>query len=334
VFRLSKLLGFVCVLFSAAIQGQISAPCAHHTILAGAFNTQSVPVSGLVASSFRGSYHGQSVNILSSEFIQEPAPRVVVLLDTSGSMGGGRRGPDPNKWRTAVRAASEFVHAAPPRARVSLFTFATKVEKKFDLVNEHKAIEESLSALMSQDISALKGKTALFEAIHEALDELEPVRVGDAIYVVTDGGENASEESKSRIELALQKSGVRLFAFLLNDEPRPESEEEIGLLDLQDLALESGGFGTSDGPFSFGRSLIRSSYSYDEKVASQLRAWSHALNANIGTFYVLQIETPQTSPKPKKWTLEIVDSEGRKRKDITVLYPHSLAGCGTQSNRR
>lgn len=326
------LLRFALVLFSVAAQGQNSANCHRHTLIVGALDTAGLPIKGVAAASFKATYRGRPVHILSSEFVERPTARIVVLLDTSGSMRDSRLDSDRNKWKSARTAATELVSSAPPRMQIAVFTFANKAEKRFELASEHKVIEEWLRAPSTQDISKLKGKTALYNAILEALKELEPAQLGDAIYVITDGGENASAESKSRIGLALQASGVRLFVFLLNG-PTLNPAEDADRLDVHDLALGSGGFGTNVGPYSI-TARMHGSYDYDDNVVARIRAWTQVLEAEIGNFYVLQVETPETSSKAGKWTLEVVDAQGRKRKDVTVVYPQPLAGCETQPAHR
>jgi hypothetical protein len=292
-----------------------------------------LPIKGLDITSFKGTYRGRPANILSSKFVEGSAPRVVVLLDTSGSMRGGRLDYDRNKWKTAVTAASQVVSSTPPGTQISLFTFAGTVEKRFGLASEHKAIEEWLGAKSSQDISELKGRTTLYKAIQEALTALEPAQLGDAIYVITDGGENDSAESKSQVGRVLQASGVRLFAFLLNDGPTVDPAEDRGRLDLHDLVLGSGGSETTVGPRP-SPATVYTSYDYDDRVVARIRAWTQLLEAEIGNFYVLQIETPQSSSRRENWELEVVDAQGRKKKDVRVVHPHPLAGCGARSANR
>jgi hypothetical protein len=244
-------------------------------------------------------------------------------------MGESRLGNDRNKWKIALTAASELVSSASPRAHISLFTFASKVEKRFDLTSDHKEIEQWLDAPSTRDTSTLNGQTALYKAILEALKELDPAQPGDAIYAITDGGENASAESKRHIGLALQKSEVRLFVFMLNG-PVDDPDEDTGRRELHDLALGSGGFGSSVGPYSL-TARMNGSYDYDNRVVARIRAWTQVLEAEIGNFYIIQIETPASSFKSEDWKLQVLDDQGRTRKDVSVVYPHPLAGCGTQS---
>jgi hypothetical protein len=324
---LAKLLGFVLVLSCTPVRAQSNSECPQRTVTVGALEMPGLPIKGLETANFKGTYQGQPLNISSARLVQELASRIVILLDTSGSMH------TQNKWRIALSAASELVSAASPRTQISLFTFSNKVERRWELTSEHSSMDEWLRAPSTQGISALKGKTALFTAVMEALQELDPAQTGDAIYVITDGGENASAESKSRVDFALRASGTRLFTFLLNNGPTLRQDQEAGRLDLHDLTLRSGGFGTSVGPYPLTDATDKA-YIYDENVAARIRAWTQVLKAEIGTFYTVRINTPLQASKSEKWTLEVVDARGRKRKEVIVTYPQPLMRCGTPSARR
>src|SRR5207302_11329952 len=96
-----------------------------------------------------------------------------------------------------------------------------------------------------------QGHTALYDTILEALKSLEPTQPGDAIYVITDGGENASAEKLTQLEDSLESSGVRLFAFLLGG-PWLTSPGQWSVTDLYALVRESGGSLASVSPRSLG----------------------------------------------------------------------------------
>jgi uncharacterized protein with von Willebrand factor type A (vWA) domain len=101
------------------------------------------------------------LDIVSSQFRQNGVGRIIVLLDTSGSMGGGKS----NKWRIAQTAASEFVSSAPRQIQISFMAFADTVKQRFSAADGRKVIDEWLQKPATGDPANLRGPTALYETI-------------------------------------------------------------------------------------------------------------------------------------------------------------------------
>lgn len=134
MLRLPRLLGLILALSPVATPRQTTDDCHRLTVVVTALDMAGLPVKDLPSATFKGTYRGRPVNILSSKFIEGYAPRIVALLDMSGSMRGGRLDDDRNKWRSALTAASELVSSAPASTQISLFIFASKVERRFELL--------------------------------------------------------------------------------------------------------------------------------------------------------------------------------------------------------
>jgi len=246
----------------------------------------------------------------------------------SGELDG-----DSNKWKIARAAASEFLRLAPPQQRVSLMTFAGAIGQRFEVSEGRQLMEDWLQSKTVIQAKNVKGRTALYESILDALKSLNPTRPGDAIYVITDGGENDSRETKARIERALRATGVRLFAFLVAGAARRE-EEKFGPGDLLELTRESGGFllSTSADPFSPDRFLHRNArFKYDDTVVEGVRSYTRLVRAEITSFYVLTLQPPEPSSKTASWKLEVVDAGGRSRKGMAAVYPYQLPDCSALS---
>jgi hypothetical protein len=64
---------------------------------------------------------------------------------------------------------------------------------------------------------------------------------GDAIYVVTDAGDNKSRMSIAQLKQELTSRGIRIFAFVLQHEGPQSEEENEGASELEDLANFTGG---------------------------------------------------------------------------------------------
>jgi hypothetical protein len=178
------------------------------------------------------------------------------------------------------------------------------------------------------------GRTALFDALARALQLFGSPHVGDAIYLMTDGGENSSHSTESEVETAAANSGVRLYAVFmpvpLESRSRTRAESE-GPEVIAHLTARTGGqFVTVpvQPPASgwIGRgSLDISKFPQSDRDAL---IWaSHGFAQAIDQFYRLQLQLPTPLDKPRDLKLEIVDGSGTREKSLHVIYPQQLVPC-------
>ncbi len=163
----------------------------------------------------------------------------------------------------------------------------------------------------------------MFDAILEGLKLLGVVQPGDAIYAITDGGENASHAPGAQTKEALLQSGVRLFVFLLT-EPLPPSPQDDNMDAFLEMVHASGGFlfgiPGRNGPFA---ATWGFDYTYDKDSRDKVSMYTKELNIQVGGFWTLELAAP-SSKKEEKLKLEVVDHEGRTRKDVWVTSPRAL----------
>jgi VWA domain-containing protein len=326
-------------LFSLFLAACVSLPaqsadgCRERTAIVNVLDGHGVPVANLVRDNFKAYQQRKPLNILWSQHRDDPNVRIAVLLDVSGSMEGSGEG-GVNKWKIAHAAATEFVSVTPSQAKVSFMTFAAGFGQKLQVLGNRQSIENWLNSPAVQEGKALKGTTPLYDTILTALADFGPAQRGDTIYVITDGGENASREHMSQLERSLDGSGVRLYAFLLNG---PMSEQESSTIhDLYELTLRSGGFLFSVTRRHLVGSWFVSPYEFGDRVVASIQASTRMLNAQIHGYYVLGLQFPDASSKLEAWKLVVVDQNGRRRKDVTAAYPHQLASgaCNLKSAQR
>jgi hypothetical protein len=60
------------------------------------------------------------------------------------------------------------------------------------------------------------------------------------------------------------------------------------------------------------------------KVASQI------IYREMADYYRLQVELPGPVNKEHEWNLELLDENGRKRKEVDILYPREILPCSVQ----
>jgi hypothetical protein len=283
-------------------------------------------VRDLTKDNFHVKINKQPVVVLAANYGLAPR-RIIVLLDMSGSMGGKR---DTNKWRIAREAVEDLIAQTPPDVPIALLTFSDQVHDVFDFRESRSAIARWFREGPTEQTS-LKGRTALHDAILVSLRMLRPYRSGDAAYVITDGGDNASHVSFDQTKTALRESGVRLYA-LLFPEFFPTGEEIGGVDSLVKLAGDSGGFvfGIS-GRGALGVSFLPSwgaVYDYNDRTREKIKIYTQALNSQVHGFYTVQVAVSLPQGKAAKVALEIVDAAGNTRKDVGYTFQRELTAQG------
>jgi hypothetical protein len=211
-------------------------------------------VSGLQASSFRGSLQGRSVKVLSAK-VNTEAPRIVLLLDLSGSVNRNNHKLDTEQFLAENIVTTSFI------PHLALVLFSDRLLDSVGFDHAPKAIEQRLANLKDG-----QGPTALFDSLAYSAGIFHTREPGDAIYVITDGGENHSSSHAKDVEKELLSKGIRLFVFLVSaiKPPLVSEEEQQGYSDLQRLAEVTGG------------SIVNAEYNPYEKERRELEARCNA----------------------------------------------------------
>jgi len=208
-------------------------------------------------------------------------------------------------------------------------------------------MEDWLNSAELAGTSSLKGKAAIYRALSETIQDMGAIQPGDSIYIVTDGYDYTQASEASRAASELQSNGIRLFAFLLNDlvnannglpptgglpvnpsgggvQPPPIIPQQ-----LADVVRASGGMGLIWYPGGRrSNSWSIQGYDYDNTTREAIRTAARTIAQAITTFYILTVSPPAGSHGLGDWKLEVVDTQGKKRKDVILAYPSKLSGCG------
>jgi hypothetical protein len=302
--------------------------CPPSYVIVSALDVNGLPITDLAAANFRASHKGHPLNVGSASFRHDPTVRTIVLLDTSDTMGGFDS-EGINKWRVAWSAASEFISAAPPQASISLFTFSKALGLTFRSSGGRQPIADWLNSREALGTSSLKGTKAFYKTLPDVLKEMNPSHPGDAIYLITDGREFVDGGTVTRAASELRSAGVRLFTFLLDDATLASEHPQLGGGEVSDLVQGSGGLGITWYPGGRSKTEIAWSardFAYDDKTLLGIRATVQRMEIAITNFYVLTV-APPTGSSPDDWKLEVLDAQGKKRKDVFLAYPGKLQGC-------
>jgi hypothetical protein len=320
--RSTALLSLLIALSATKLSGQVCPV----SLIANVLGANGFPITTLETSDFEASQHGRPLPLLASGFRSDPSVRVTVLLDVSASMAvdGGK---ESVKWHIARDAVADLLSAAPKETQVSLLTFSTQIVRRFKSADGHRPIEDWLSSGNVRHAADVKGMTALYSTIHNTLEEMKPAQAGDAIFVITDGGDTEGTESVSQVIRELQLAGIRLFAFLLNDSLGTHPSAR----DLYDIAKASGGLTFVVNPFSAGTGWAGSGfhrqYDYNQDKGKIVQADSRWAMAAITNFYVLTVNGADIAARSGNWELELTGRFANKKKETTLTYPMAIDAC-------
>jgi von Willebrand factor type A domain len=287
-------------------------------LLVNVLDKDANPVKNLTASNFQVRLKGHQLPVLDAAYNAAPR-RIVVLLDMSGSMSEGS---ENKKWPIAREALDELLTETPAAVQLALVTFSSHVHDVFDFKQGRSSLGDWLKRGSSQRRD-IKGTTALFDAVAAAAKMLEPARSGDAIYAITDAGDNSSHATRSDIENLLLRSGVRLFLFLFS-EPSPLTEE--GMTSAVALARETGGFVFGVIGTTGTRGLQWSDFSYDDgpNTRERIRLYTRALNLQVNGFYTLRVDAPAPTRKASKISVDVTDATGKVTKNVALTYQQRI----------
>jgi hypothetical protein len=90
-------------------------------------------------------------------------------------------------------------------------------------------------------LTSSQDRTSLFDSLVYALDLFHASQPGDAIYLISDGGDNHSKHQEKDVERTLLARGIRLFSLILSNRYFMTKEEAGGGDDLEHLTEMTGG---------------------------------------------------------------------------------------------
>lgn len=227
---------FVLLLFLCASPYPTNAQAPEtHTLPVTVVTVDGKPVTNLQSHNVH--IHGSGAQIKSFSLDTGPR-RIVLLLDTSGSMGNN----DAGKPRLAV--ASElmnlFLDTVPAGDSLALYQFADSPREVIAFTHDVAAIRRSISSISPDRERDMVGRTNIRDALNVILtNPRESLAFGDSIVIFSDG-EWDSEEDKQRsfasLASALVQGGVRIFLVLTREKSAILSELQTASTGVKQVA--------------------------------------------------------------------------------------------------
>jgi len=289
---------------------------------------QNLPIQNVSVADLAAKVRGKPIKILSLAPDTRPH-RLVLILDASGSMGS--KADEPPVFALEFALARHFFDVNRQRSEMALVIFNRDVTETIDFAQGTSAVGDKLQQISSDHNyvkTNVKGRTALRDAIVVGLQLLRHPNSADALYVLTDGGDNASKHSAADLTQRLAVTRVRLFAVLLRQEfgNSIRAPDESDPDELSKIAEKSGGEILSAAAWH-GKQMALS-------ADSEARLKSHEtllrLYQAILADELLEIELPFPIGKNEHWELKLSDSAGRQWKGSHITYPTTLVKCSSE----
>ncbi len=136
MLRLLEVFAVLLLLAAAPLAAQTDA-CLHRTVAVSVFDDRGEIVTGLTAENFQASLRHERVKILSVR--PGDSPRVVIVLDASGSMLSRSE-----VWDFSIDAATQLSRSLPTGALLGMVVFSTQVGKTVPLSADRQTILAAL----------------------------------------------------------------------------------------------------------------------------------------------------------------------------------------------
>lgn len=156
-------------------------------------------LGGLTKDDFQVFDNGQEQEI--KFFSMEERPLyVAILIDTSGSMLGG-------KIRRSIFAAQQFISQLKEVDHANVFTFGPDVYRLTEWTSDFDGLINQVSRLNA----VREALTPLNDAMYHALETFKNKPGRKAIIVITDGADTASGTTPDMINEAAKREDVRIY---------------------------------------------------------------------------------------------------------------------------
>lgn len=238
--------------------------------------------------------------------------RILLLLDTSGSMGAYKS----LSWSNVAQFAIRFALQRKGDDLIGLDTFAEKDQMLVPLTVDSQLLGRHIKALTSSGI----GRTMLGLALSEILARKEDgLRFGDAIILVSDGERSDADKTDfTRLRGVITQAGIRICLVRVPPVMGPGVTTEV--TDISGFVKDTGGV-----EFNLINLLSEVQLFSGARVdPGKLESTAEAAYAFARTYYRVDLEVSEPIQNPHQLTLEVLDQQRRSMKHLRLNYPHYL----------
>jgi len=254
---------------------------------------------------------GQAANVQRLELDNAPR-RILLLLDTSGSMGDHKS----LSWSNVAQFAIQFTLQRKGDDLIALDSFAEKEQILVPFTMDSQLMVRQIKALTSSG----SGRTMLGLALSEISARREDgLRFGDAIILVSDGERSDADKTNfAQLRDDFTRVGIRICLVRVPPIMGPGATTDVS--NASRFVEETGGI-----EFNVINPLSEVQPMSGARVAPDtLASAAQAAYAFARTYYRVDLDVSEPIQNPRQLTLEVLDQQGRSMKQLQLNYPRYL----------
>lgn len=310
-----------------APQSPQQSACQERTIPLSIYTRTGAPIKNLEAVRLEGFDRGRKIPVgpVTSTILERPL-HVILAMDVSGSMWGKV----PEHRNLAFDVADDFVAKAPPSVEVGLVLFAEKLRDVIPVSTDRRKLNDELNSVRRSAQTELHGRTALWDALVSIVNLLDHPQAGDAVYLITDGGDNLSKATPDTASETFAAAGVRLFTFLIPEVPGHE-DDYAGTAELEEIVADTAGrivIAPTRTPADF------LPWNLLDKAGNPT-LFGSALNTQyrqISNSFRVTVQVSEAVDRPRSWRIGVASADAAEKREIRPIYPQKLFPCSGLRN--
>lgn len=278
---------------------------------------------------FNVSVSGEQVSELSVTPSQG-AKRIMILLDSSGSMGESN-----SSIKLAMQVVKDFVETSPPTDQLALLDFSNQTYIDIALTNLDSFRKSFLDPKTTKQIRR-RGGTQLFDAMIAAADYLKKTSAeGDSLFVISDGVDNASTMNQQKLSAALLRDNVRAYLFLLGTPVQEPARRQ--LLETENIIRSTGG--TITGVRPVGSPLLQNRtpmplYNLGSAELEKIRTDVQDIHSLIEHPYKVQFDIQPPPAAVTTLQVSLTNPDGTAAANELALCPTNISPAASSDIRK
>lgn len=227
--------------------------------------------------------------------------RLLILLQTEGA---GKS----EKLSDLIEMVTRQARTAPDGKPVAFGIFAQKAIFTKGFEEDEKKRTAAVNDVI-EEAGSLGKRVALWDSLHEALEQFGPHQPGDTVLLIGDPYDDISHHNADDVEREFLTSGTRFFMMRRMhashvDRDFTWSTHELEKTVLERMTQETGGL-------------------LSEYVPSLIRfAWAG---------YMVTLKLPSDMSHPHKWKVQFRGSAARSHRKTNFYYPALLPPCNSRA---
>lgn len=287
------------VLLAATTQGIAAQECTNTVLVSFYDQLTTNEIQTLKPDDVQVRMSGSDLPVLS--FSRDFNNRLLILLEIDGAAKN-------DKLEDVVEMVTRQARTAPDGKPVAFGIFAQRAIFTKGFQGDEKKRTDAVNDVI-EEAGSLGKHVALWDSLHEALEQFGPHQPGDTVLLVGDPYDDSSRHSAHDVEKEFLSSGTRFFMMRRMhashvDRDFTWSTHELEKTVLARMTQETGGL-------------------LSEYVASLIRfAWAG---------YMVTVKLPPDMNHPHKWKVQFRGPAARTHRKTNFYYPALLPPCNSRA---